>query len=466
MGSYARMLVALCAALLLSLSIAATSLAATAIVRVEGRQIPSSTLPPALVERQRVTLPDAPITKVVDATTTKTCPADSYAAALTAAVGDNGWRAAVDGSGNLVAASIKNVTAPAGAGWVGWSNGGNPQVDDLCTTTVPSYGEALFFPKCTSAPADPGGATCFSRSPLYPWIKAGTLTPYEVDPILVVDNMAPVEVYVFANGTQALDATVNTDEDYPVTAHADNGQAFVSLGFATQGPHVIVATSPGMVPGRLAVCATDAGGTCGTTKVEPPPFVPPDTPCATNGHDGQCGTEDTTGPPTTIMNIADGAVYKHSSAPTQVKGTIGEDRNGVKDVQVRLTRVTTKRVKVKPKKKHHKKKAHRKAKKSTASAAKKHTKHHKKKRRVRYRRVKVCQTWNNATLLFRKMKRCGAQNGLWTDATLSDVPTDFSYGFEMKLPKGKYTLETLAHDVNGYAEDVELGRNVITFTVR
>jgi hypothetical protein len=280
-------------------------------------------------------------------------------------------------------------------------------------------------------------------------------TPYPTSPTVVGGNLTPVSIWVIEDdynapantttkvGVPFTDGSVATDEGgkpAPTNDSLHTGMAVVS--FTNWGDHAIRATGAGRVPARGNVCTSDGqDGFCGTVKPDFNPFVEPPSPCATNGHDGLCGTIDTLGPATHVTNITDKKVFKTKKGPGQVKGTIDTDPNGVGGVRLRLTRVTTSKVLIKAKKSKSNKKA-----------------------KKRYKTVKRCTTWNDATALLATAK-CGTKYGKWFKADLNDLRNEFSYSFAMTLPKGTYTLEVSATDEDGHLDPPTSGRNVLTFAV-
>jgi hypothetical protein len=436
MGHHARTLTAICAVITLSAAAAPSAHAVTGALRIETPRYRDS-FDTTFVNRTSVPVGATPVIKAG-----QSCAPDSPAAAISAVVGDVNWDGAWDGSA-LTATKIRGLAPESSSPTWTWTAyvDENP-VTDLCQTHVPNGSETLLFPHCLN-PATTTSPNCFAGEPLYL-----QLLPYpwsQVDPITVPASRAPVSVRVFENHGPSNDSTVNTDEGPPVTTADPHGEGVAVLAFTQPGPHTILATEAGKVPARLLVCATNGGdGYCGTTKEAFNPFDVNATPspCTTNGRDGFCGTDDTTGPVTHVTNIAHKQKFKKKKGPGLVKGTIELDPNRVGAVKLRLTRVTTSRVLIKPKKK-------------SAKA---------KKTKKRYRTVKRCTTWDNGTALLETAK-CGTKYGKWFDADLTDLRDAFSYDFAMKLPAGAYTLEVVATDENGFKDPPAAGRNVLTFTV-
>jgi hypothetical protein len=440
-----------------ALTLASSAWAQPALVRVERADSPYQFGFHAFVDRMAVD-PAAPVTYQDPATlpdpstpaNTVTCAANSALAALNAAVGPQGWSGTVT-SGALTVTTIKGFKAPAPPlgqlqplwSWVAVVDQ-KPATPDLCDATVPAGAEALFYPKCTNA----ARFDCYTGGALY--MRIGNGGPYPVDAATVPLHRAPTTVQVITAGTAdpimpTINAQVTTDEGYSASSNDSLKQGLATLAFTNAGPHAIRATQNGFVPARANVCATEGGdGYCGTVIVPPPPFdasqIP--SPCDTNGHDGLCGTTDTSGPVTHVTNITNKKVFKKKKGPGKVVGTIETDPNAVKDVKVRLTRVVSKRVLIKPKKKSHSKK----------------------KAKKRYKTVKTCTVWDDSTALLESIS-C-KKKGKWFDADLDDLKQNFTYDFAMTLPAGTYTLEVMSHDENGSPDAVTPGRNLLTFTVQ
>jgi hypothetical protein len=461
MGHHARTLSALVAAAVATLVTAASADAYTSVVRVETKS--ATSIATAFVNRTAVDAPGA--VTISDASDplnpspeTTTCGADSPVAALVTLLGPAQVRTVKDPvSGLWRISAVKGLTeppvqAPATAPAWYWrlyvdqapvDNGANAYThQDTCTTAIPAErAEVLLYQACGAKTA-----TCYPGSPLYMRIRDGG--PYDVAPQTVPGRKAPVVVRTLAD-LKPVGATVTTDEGAS-SISLDNGPLFgqTSVPFENPGPHQVMASKGdgSRPPARLSVCVSEGNdGFCGSTKNQPPPEVPYVTPspCESNGHDGLCGSTDTSGPVTHVSNIINKKAFRARKGPGQVKGTIDVDPNGVKDVQLRLTRTVTvkTRVKVKTKKKS-------------------------KKPRYRTRTVKRCSAWDDATLLLKTTKSCGVRSGAWFQTDLSDLRNEFTYSFAMTLPRGSYVLEVLARDENGFKDVTAKGRNVLTFTVK
>jgi hypothetical protein len=450
MGHHLRKLAVLCAVSALGVAgPTASAHASTAMVRVETPQFASSLS--TLVDRQRVTLGADPVVKAG-----RTCLPDSPAAALSAAIGVDGWDATYDATATPAfrITRIRNVPVPATNPTWRWSSFVSTMYQaDPCTTSIPDGNEALFAPSCFDATRVQ--ANCFTGGPLL--MQIGTASPLEIASINVAGRDAPVSVQVFETpftpnataGTQgnlagSSDSVVSTDEGVSALSKDDHREGFATIHFSGSGDHTIRATENGKIPVRAKVCVTDGqDGFCGTTKPDFNPFVTPPSPCDTNGHDGFCGTTDTSGPVAHVTNILNKQVYKKGKGPGRIKGTLDVDPNGVGGVKLRLTRVSTGRVRIK-------------AKKSRKS---------KKKAKVRYRTVKRCTAWDDGTALLVTAK-CGTKYAKWFPGDLTDLRDGFDYSFAMTLPSGTYTLEVSATDEDGHVDAPAPGRNVLVFTVK
>lgn len=434
--------------------------ASPSVVRVESKT--ATGIGSAFVNRvavdaaEAVTVKDGtdPLAPSPDSTT---CAADSpMAAVLDAASGAAPVRVSKDaGTGKWRIAGIKGLTEPAiqaPATQPAWywrlfvdqsavDNGlASAAYQDACTTTVPPGAEVLLYQACGSRTTG-----CFTGTPLYARIRDGG--PYDIAAQTVPGRKAPVVIRTIGDKAPT-GATVTTDEGVSAVS-LDSGPTYgqAQVAFTEYGPHTIMvakgdATRP---PVRMAVCVSEGNdGFCGSTRTQAPPEIPYTTPspCATNGHDGLCGTTDTSGPVTHVTNITNKKAFKAKKGPGQVKGTIDVDPNGVKDVQLRLTRTVTVKTKVKVK-----------------------TKKKTKKPKYRTKTVKRCSAWDDGTLLLQTTKKCGTSAGKWFPTDLSDLRNEFSYSFAMALPRGSYVLEVLSRDENGFKDAPATGRNVLKFTV-
>jgi hypothetical protein len=417
------------------------------VVRVETKAM--ATIPSgAFVNRVAVdTTGDVTIADAADPAQTATCAATSPVAALVAALGPSQVQTTKDAtSGRWLITSIKGLAQPAtvapatSPAWSWRLYVDQAPAEDACTTTVPTGAEVLLYQAC-------GAKTlgCYTGTPLYMRVRDGG--PYDIAAQTVPGRRAPIAVRTIGD-LRPTGATVTTDEGNGAVSQ-ENGVLPGQTGvfFDNYGPHVIMASKGdgSRPPVRMNLCVSEGNdGFCGSVRYQPPPEVPYVTPspCATNGHDGLCGTPDTSGPVAHVINITNKRVFKAKKGPGQVTGTLDVDPNGVKDVQLRLTRVVSVKTKVKVK-----------------------TKTKAKKPKYRYKTVKRCTVWDDATALLKSAK-CGTKYAKWFQTDLSDLRYEFSYSFALTLPRGTYTLEVLARDENGFKDAAAPGRNVLTFTVK
>jgi hypothetical protein len=450
MGHRARTLAATVAASITTAFAAAAGAQASSLVRVETPAQSASFA--ALVNRVAAS-PSGPV-QVLDATSGRAAQCDqaSPIAALAAVVPqtDIAYSVAEDGTVGITAikGTSSAVMPPATATWSWAAMADEHTVADLCHGTVPEGTEALFFPRCAS-PTPISQPKCFTQGALY--VRIGGNSPYAAGPITVAGYKADVAINVLQaplvgfSVDVSLGSIVTTDEGVQASSNDVHREGIATIRFSSQGPHDLRATQAGWVPARAQVCVSEGNdGFCGSTKTQSPeeiPYITP-SPCDTNGHDGFCGTTDTSGPVTHVTNITNKKVFKAKKGPGQVKGTIDVDPNGVKDVQLRLTRTVTikTKVKVKPKKG--------------------------KKARYRTKTVKRCSAWDDGTLLLKTTKKCGPSSGRFFEAELADLRNAFTYSFALTLPRGSYTLEVVARDEDGHKDVPAVGRNVLKFTVK
>jgi hypothetical protein len=447
MGHHARTLSALVVATVATLVAASNATAFPSVVRVETKAM-ATIGSGAYVNRVAVDTPgEVTIADATDPSQTATCAATSPVAALIAALGPAQVQTLKDTtSGRWLISSIKGLAQPAivapatSPAWSWRLYVDQAAAADACAATVPTGSEVLLYQACGAKTTG-----CYPGTPLYMRVRDGG--PYDIAAQTVPGRRAPTAVRTIAD-LGPTGATVTTDEGNASIA-LENGVLPGQTGvfFDNYGPHVIMASKGdgSRPPVRMNLCVSEGNdGFCGSARYQPPPEIPYVTPspCATNGHDGLCGTPDTSGPITHVTNITNQKVFKAKKGPGQVKGTIDVDPNGVQDVKLRLTRVVAVKTKVKVK-----------------------TKKKTKKPKYRYKTVKRCTAWDDATALL-KPARCGTRYAKWFGTDLSDLRNEFSYSFALTLPRGAYTLEVLARDENGFKDATAAGRNVLTFTVK
>ncbi len=413
----------------------ASAAAATVALRVHG--VPNTA---ALVPRTAVTLPQTAV-----GTAPNACGPDTAVGALQAAVGASGWAATWSG-GTPTITRIGPITAGPGTSWRLYVD--NVRQDEgPCATQLRDGDEVLFYVGCDGATQG-----CFSKEPsiLTAPATVGPEQPFNVSAghVRTIDTPGLPSLY----STEIAPFAIVLADGAPYAAD-DKGVA--QLFFATRGPHQVTLSEPGRVPDTRTVCATTGhDGYCATTLQDPgqtPPFDVNDFPseCVTNGHDGLCGTTDTTGPAATVVSINKRRLYPRKRGPGQIKGTVEIDPVGIKTVRVKLTRTTTRTVVVR--------RAARKGARGGTRRA----------RRVKVRR-KSCTYWSDATALLERTKRCGMRGGRWwtPDLDADNGNQNWSYHFNLTLPRGRYVLQVQAQDQLGNWGPLARDHSVVVFVVR
>jgi hypothetical protein len=205
-----------------------------------------------------------------------------------------------------------------------------------------------------------------------------------------------------------------------VTTGADGKAAVTVAG----GPYTLVATKGNRAPARVAGCATNGhDGFCGTTKDDtsaaqsaPVPTVAAP-PCQTTGDDGRCGSPDKRAAYGSIASVAEQQHFAHGKGPRELTGHVADEPSGIADVRLRLTRTNRGR----------------------------------------------CSTYDAKREVFKAMKKCGAARGSWFSVGTS---SDWRYLLPEKLGPGRYVLDVLVIDKAGN-RDAQLarGRNRVVFFV-
>jgi|SRR5215211_6528767 len=190
-----------------------------------------------------------------------------------------------------------------------------------------------------------------------------------------------------------------------------NGVAAITLDVTTG----LRATHAGNIrTATETVCVHDGDdGGCGTTKPGTP--APP---CVHDGDDGRCGTLDRKATYGFITSIKEHQHFRKGHGPRNLKGTSDPDPSGLKDVQLRLTKMA---------------------------------------------RGLRCSTFSDTKLGFARMKRCGARRGRWFSI---GSKADWSYLLPKALGRGRYVLDLKTIDGAGN-EDAKLARtrNRVVFFV-
>lgn len=344
----------------------------------------------------------------------ETCPANSFVAALDAAVGG-------DWTGNSTAdgATFDSPTSPgivkserhlfgSGGYWAVYVNGkfdnGTP-----CTAVAQPGDEVLWF-----ASDDPfaDGQSGYGE-PLYMTgapaiVKPGQAFTVDVREATTSFNPNPpyegVTTHDPATGATVAGVTVGSD-----------GKATVTL--TTRGAQQIVVTKGTRVPDRASVCVTDGNdGFCGTELAKQAEQQQAAAACVTRGDDGLCGTTDKRPSYGFITSLSEQQRFAKGKGPRELKGRVDADPSGVKSVRLRITR----------------------------------------------RRGSRCTTFDASKQAFVKAS-CGAAKGKWF--SVGDK-ADWTYLLPAALTRGRYVLDVEATDGAGNADStLARGRNRVVFHV-
>jgi hypothetical protein len=202
-----------------------------------------------------------------------------------------------------------------------------------------------------------------------------------------------------------------------VTTSADGKAAVTVAG----GPYTLAVTKDKRAPARVAGCATNGhDGFCGTTAAPgaaPAPGPKPGAPCVSNGHDGFCGTPDKSIAYAALTGVTEGKKYKKGAGPRQLAGKVEADGSGIADVRLRLTRNDR----------------------------------------------GACSAYDAKTEKFKAIKKCGARHGTWFSTGANPA---FSYLLPSKLGRGRYVLDVQVVDKAGN-KTLQLARGTsrVVFTV-
>jgi hypothetical protein len=297
---------------------------------------------------------------------------------------------------------------PAGS-WSFYINGKYSN-DTVCTAPVADGDKVLFY--WTNAYADAGydepvllDATAAAVPGQAFAVKASETTTTFDGNGAGTSTIAPSAGTSVAGGT----ATVTTAAD---------GSASVTV---PGGPYTLVATKANRAPARVAGCATNGhDGFCGTTASATAPTTTtttPAAPCVTKGDDGLCGSPDKVVANAAITAVAEGRKFAAGKGPRQLAGKVETDPSGIADVRLRLTRTVG----------------------------------------------KACSTYDGKTEKFKTIKKCGATHGVWFSV---GAKQDFSYLLPSKLGKGRYVLDVQVVDKAGNkTAKLARGTSRVVFTV-
>jgi hypothetical protein len=182
------------------------------------------------------------------------------------------------------------------------------------------------------------------------------------------------------------------------------------------GPYTLVATKANRAPARIAGCATDGhDGFCGTTAA-------PICPATTAGcPGGPPATPPETTPvrpvPTGLTGVIEGKKYAKGKGPRELAGHANAPAGGLRDVRLRLTRTDG----------------------------------------------RACATFDAKKETFVAMRRCGAVHGTWFSV---GAKSDFRYLLPTKLPRGRYVLDLQVQNTAGKAATrLARGTTRLVFTV-
>ena len=264
----------------------------------------------------------------------------------------------------------------------------------ICTTELQPGDSVLLYAACAGATTN-----CIAGEPLDvtapATAKPSTAFELTVNEVTTTFGDAPDFLSTTAKGPSS-GATVRAAG---VSKQTDaNGK--VSFSSDTRGPLTLTATKGDRVREAVSVCITDgADGFCGTTKPGSPPPPPP--PCLlTNGHDGKCGTKDTTPAFPISAFVTNKQHFASGLGPRTLSGTVTNDPSGIKDIRLALSR-------------------------NNAGA---------------------CSRYDGASTRFVKLAKCGAQYA--TQFSIGDRAS-WSYLLPSKLPKGRYVLDIQTTDGAG-----------------
>ena len=184
-----------------------------------------------------------------------------------------------------------------------------------------------------------------------------------------------------------------------VTTGAD-GSAQVTV---PGGPYTLVANKGNRAPARVAGCATNGhDGFCGTVASISSGLqtgVPP-TICVTRGNDGLCGSPDKVAANGAFTSIREGRKYAKGKGPRQLAGHVAADPAGLADVRIRLTR----------------------------------------------RDHGKCAHYDGRKERFVRTRKCGAATGRYFSV---GAKQDFTYLLPSKLTRGRYVLDLQVVDRRG-----------------
>jgi hypothetical protein len=379
---------------------ASPALAARVSVEVEGLSV---TVPPTAVD--------------LPATVTKggrSCPDGANIIGATDALTRGDWDGSVDGVTRIL--SEDHPFTPGEPGWAFMINGATSSGFG-CTATLHDGDKLLWYASAGSPhyPASGGYADPVLLDAPTNAVPGQAFTVTATDATIQYDSSDPYDTPMGTSHTPSAGATVSGGAG-AVTTGAD-GKASVTVA---GGPYTLVATKGNRAPARVAGCATNGhDGFCGTTASAdgPPPAGTTPAPCVTSGDDGRCGSPDKRAALGAFAaSLGEGKKYKKGQGPRQLSGHVADDASGLADVRLRLT-------------------------------GNDHGK---------------CTTYDAKREVLVKLKRCGAVHGKWFSV---GAKQDFTYLLPSKLGRGRWVLDLQVVDKAGNKTSLARGTSRVVFTV-
>jgi hypothetical protein len=293
--------------------------------------------------------------------------------------------------------------APGASSWAFYVNGRFVN-GDSCSTSLSDGDRVLWFwsgayasegyeePVLLDAPA-----TATPGQPFSVTVRQADTT---FDPVTFVGTTAVTA----ADGASVAGGTAPAGTDAA-------GHATVTVG---GGHYTLVATKGKRAPARVSGCATNGhDGFCGTTADPAAPDVVVSQPCTTC----TAQTPDLQAPKGAFAaTLAEGKKYKKGQGPRELSGRVADDPSGIADVRLRLTGNDRGR----------------------------------------------CTTYDAKKEALVKLKRCGAVRGMWFSV---GAKQDFQYLLPAKLGRGRWVLDLEVTDKAGNTTTLARGTSRVVFTV-
>jgi hypothetical protein len=271
---------------------------------------------------------------------------------------------------------------------------------------------------------------------LFYWSDAFASEGYD-EPVFLDASATAVPGQAFTVKTTKVDTTFNPNPPYDSSgtitpaagATVSGGAATATTGadgtasvtVAAGGPYTLVAKLGNRAPARISGCATNGhDGFCGSSTSgggQTTTTTTTTTSCVTNGRDGFCGTADKFPAYGKLLGITEGKKYKKGQGPRQLAGKVENDASGLADVRLRLTRTNG----------------------------------------------DACSTYDAKRERFKAMKKCGATHGSWFSV---GAKSDWTYLLPSKLGTGRYVLDQVVVDKAGNkTTKLARGTSRLVFTV-